>query len=165
MGMAAKRRAMPEKRSARDRTRPDARFPVAPQAGLPKDYASALAAIKSRIQKERLRVVLSADSAMALLYWDIGRTILDRQESVGWGAKVIDRLAADLRDAFPDMKGFSPASPTSPPRSSKIRTCSTSWAPPTRAASARSNRRSSIRSSDSCWKACGTLLNLRSADT
>jgi len=55
-----------------------------------------------------LRVVLAANSAMVLLYWDIGRVILDRQASEGWGAKVIDRLAADLREAFPDMKGFSP---------------------------------------------------------
>jgi predicted nuclease of restriction endonuclease-like (RecB) superfamily len=81
---------------------------VAPRAGLPKDYAPALATIKSRIHKERLRVMLSANSAMVLLYWDIGRTILERQASVGWGAKVIDRLAADLRAEFPDMKGFSP---------------------------------------------------------
>jgi predicted nuclease of restriction endonuclease-like (RecB) superfamily len=45
---------------------------------------------------------------MVLLYWDIGRMILVRQDSAGWGARVIDRLAADLREAFPDMKGFSP---------------------------------------------------------
>ena len=45
---------------------------------------------------------------MVLLYWDIGRMILDRQEREGWGAKIIDRLVADLREAFPDMKGFSP---------------------------------------------------------
>jgi len=45
---------------------------------------------------------------MVLLYWDLGRIILERQNRAGWGAKVIDRLAKDLRDAFPDMKGFSP---------------------------------------------------------
>jgi len=49
-----------------------------------------------------------ANAAMVLLYWDIGWMILDRQERAGWGTRVIDRLAADLRDAFPDMKGFSP---------------------------------------------------------
>jgi hypothetical protein len=63
--------------------------------------------IKQRIQQERLRVVMAANSAMVLLYWDIGRTILDRQEREGWGAKVIDRLSADLREAYPDMQGFS----------------------------------------------------------
>jgi predicted nuclease of restriction endonuclease-like (RecB) superfamily len=45
---------------------------------------------------------------MVLLYWDIGRSILEQQAELGWGAKVIDRLATDLRSAFPHMKGFSP---------------------------------------------------------
>ena len=45
---------------------------------------------------------------MVLLYWQIGRDILNRQERENWGAKVIDRLAGDLKRAFPDMKGFSP---------------------------------------------------------
>ena len=45
---------------------------------------------------------------MVLLYWDIGRLILDRQERAGWGARIIDRLSADLREAYPDMKGLSP---------------------------------------------------------
>ncbi len=75
---------------------------------MPGDYAEALKAIKRRIEKERLRVVLSSNAAMVRLYWDIGRMILDRQKRAGWGAKVIDRLAADLHEAFPDMKGFSP---------------------------------------------------------
>lgn len=44
-----------------------------------------------------------------LLYWQIGRDILARQASQGWGAKVIERLAHDLRTAFPEMKGFSRA--------------------------------------------------------
>jgi predicted nuclease of restriction endonuclease-like (RecB) superfamily len=75
---------------------------------LPSDYVETLTEIKRRVQEERLRVVLSANSAMVRLYWDIGRMILERQDKAGWGAKVIDRLAADLREAFPDMKGFSP---------------------------------------------------------
>ena len=55
-----------------------------------------------------MRTVLTANAGMVLLYWDLGRMILNRQKRSGWGAKVIDRLAADLREAFPDMKGFSP---------------------------------------------------------
>jgi predicted nuclease of restriction endonuclease-like (RecB) superfamily len=97
-------------RVTRGRTHPGgASFPVASsRAELPRGYAKTLGEIKRRIQQERLRVVLAANTAMVLLYWDIGRVILDRQEREGWGAKVIDRLAADLREAFPDMKGFSP---------------------------------------------------------
>jgi predicted nuclease of restriction endonuclease-like (RecB) superfamily len=43
------------------------------------------------------------------LYWDIGREIVQRQEQEGWGAKVIDRLAADIQGAFPGIGGFSRA--------------------------------------------------------
>jgi len=97
-------------RASRGRTHPDgASFPVAlPRSGLPRGYAKTLGEIKQRILQERLRVVMAANAAMVLLYWDIGRMILDRQERAGWGARVIDRLAADLREAFPDIKGFSP---------------------------------------------------------
>lgn len=96
------------KRLAPGRAQEDARFPATPpKAGLPQDYEEAVGSIKRRIQEERLRVVLSANLAMVLLYWDIGQMILERQDRVGWGAKVIDRLAADLHEAFPDMRGFS----------------------------------------------------------
>ena len=78
-----------------------------PRAELPRGYAETLGDIKQRNQQERLRVVMAANSAMVLLYWDIGRLIVDRQEREGWGAKVIDRLAADLHEAYPEMKGFS----------------------------------------------------------
>lgn len=96
-------------RLARGRSRPGARFPVAPSvAGLPEDYAKTLSDIKQRIQQERLRTVLAANSAMILLYWDVGIQILRRQKDSGWGAKVIDRLSADLKSAYPEMQGLSP---------------------------------------------------------
>ncbi len=96
-------------RKSRGRIREDASFPVAPpHESLPVSYASVLGEIKQRIQAERLRVIMAANSAMIILYWDIGRLILDRQERESWGAKVIDRLSADLREAYPDMGGLSP---------------------------------------------------------
>jgi len=64
--------------------------------------------LKARIQDTRLRAVLAANAAMIHLYWELGRTILERQAREGWGAKVIDRLSYDLREAFPDMAGLSP---------------------------------------------------------
>jgi predicted nuclease of restriction endonuclease-like (RecB) superfamily len=75
---------------------------------LPRDYAEVLADLKDRVGRERLRTVMAANSAMVLLYWDIGATILQRQSKEGWGSKIIDRLSADLRAAFPDMSGLSP---------------------------------------------------------
>jgi predicted nuclease of restriction endonuclease-like (RecB) superfamily len=74
---------------------------------LPDAYPSLLEGLKSRIGQERLRVVMAANAAMVLLYWEIGRAIGERQEAEGWGTKVIDRLAVDLQRAFPDMRGLS----------------------------------------------------------
>ncbi len=99
---------VPERKS-RGRKREDASFPVAPiRMGLPDRYAAVLKEIKRRIQAERLRTVMAANSAMIMLYWNIGRLILERQKREGWGARVIDRLSADLREAYPDMSGLSP---------------------------------------------------------
>jgi biotin operon repressor len=71
-----------------------ASFHVAPtRSELPIGYAEMLGEIKLRIQQERLRIVLTANAAMVMLYWDIGRMILDRQERAGWGVKVIDPVA------------------------------------------------------------------------
>jgi len=96
-------------RAQRGRTDRSAMFPVAAQASdMPADYAAWLAEIKGRIHGERLRLVLASNSVMVLLYWDIGQRILNKQAEQGYGTKVVDRLAADLRDAFPDMRGFSP---------------------------------------------------------
>ena len=67
---------------SRGRMREDASFPVAPtRMGLPTATPIVLAEIKQRIQTERLRTVMAANSAMVMLYWDIGRLILDRQET------------------------------------------------------------------------------------
>ena len=77
------------------------------QTDLPDGYTNLLASLKKRIQQERIKTVLSANRAMVILYWDIGASILERQQTEGWGAKVIDRLSFDLKEAFPDMKGFS----------------------------------------------------------
>lgn len=84
-------------------------FPVAAAAGdMPADYLAWFTEIKRRIHGERLRLVLASNSVMVLLYWDIGQRILQKQAEQGYGTKVIDRLALDLCQAFPEMKGFSP---------------------------------------------------------
>ena len=74
----------------------------------PEGYADWLAELKGRIHSAQQRAALAVNRELVLLYWQIGRDILGRQAAQGWGAKVIERLANDLRQAFPDMKGFSP---------------------------------------------------------
>ncbi len=74
---------------------------------VPGDYASLLRDLKDRIRAAQTRAALAVNRELVLLYWAIGRDILQRQEREGWGAKVLDRLAADLRAAFPEMRGLS----------------------------------------------------------
>lgn len=74
---------------------------------LPSDYSDRLTSLKQRILGARQRAILAVNDAQTRLYHEIGREILDRQSQQGWGAKVIDRLSADLRSAFPQMKGLS----------------------------------------------------------
>ena len=84
-------------------------FPIASATSeMPAGYASFLSVLKKRIKEERLRVVMASNAALVNLYWDISSGILKKQKEKGWGAKVIDRISADLGKAFPDMKGFSP---------------------------------------------------------
>ncbi len=75
---------------------------------LPGDYGAWLAELKTRIHASQQRATLAVNRELVWLYWQIGQDILVRQDREGWGAKVIERLAQDLRSAFPDMKGFSP---------------------------------------------------------
>lgn len=80
---------------------------MANNLSIPEDYHDFLRELKGRILQAQVRAVLSVNRELVLLYWQIGGDILDRQQQQGWGAKVIDNLATDLRKAFPEMKGFS----------------------------------------------------------
>jgi predicted nuclease of restriction endonuclease-like (RecB) superfamily len=75
---------------------------------LPSDYHAFLQSIKTRVQQAQLKAVVAVNTELIMLYWQIGREILERQGKEGWGTGVIDRLAKDLHAAFPQMKGFSP---------------------------------------------------------
>ena len=104
----AKAQPEPESRLSRGRARDDARFTAAPAlAGLPESYAATLQEIKTHLRSARVRAVLAANPIVLEAYWRTGKIILQRQQETAWGARVIDRLAADLREAFPDMSGLS----------------------------------------------------------
>lgn len=74
---------------------------------VPHDYAATLDELKREVHAARLRVQRQANNELLALWWRIGHTILERQAQEGWGTKVLDRLATDLRAEFPSMKGFS----------------------------------------------------------
>jgi predicted nuclease of restriction endonuclease-like (RecB) superfamily len=73
----------------------------------PPDYATWLQDVKARIQAARIAVARSANRELILLYWDLGRGIVEKQEAMGWGKSVVETLSADLREAYPGVKGFS----------------------------------------------------------
>ena len=72
------------------------------------DYPAFLATLKERILRARISAARAINNELVLLYWDIGRVIVEKQQTAGWGDSVVERLAADLRAEFPDMRGFSP---------------------------------------------------------
>ena len=73
----------------------------------PDNYRRFLQSLKDRIRSAQVKAALAVNQELILLYWQIGREILDRQQQEGWGTKVIDRLAKDLKRDFPEMTGFS----------------------------------------------------------
>lgn len=77
------------------------------RASIAEGYDDFLHDLKERIRNAQVRAVLAVNRELVLLYWQIGRDILTRQQQQGWGAKVIERLSTDLRSSFPEMKGFS----------------------------------------------------------
>ena len=84
-------------------------FPTpAALSDMPDWYADMLGSIKELIANGRRQVMWTANVQMSMMYYRIGQTIIQRQNSEGWGSKVVDRLSADLKKAFPEMHGFSP---------------------------------------------------------
>lgn len=73
----------------------------------PEGYGEWLADLKARVHAAQQRAAITVNTELIHLYWQIGREILDRQGQEGWGAKITQRLSHDLREAFPDMRGFS----------------------------------------------------------
>ena len=72
-----------------------------------KNYAAILHSLKEKIRQRQQQASLQVNIQLLELYWEIGQVILQQQAKEGWGAKVIDRLAKDLKADFPKMKGLS----------------------------------------------------------
>ncbi|BAS60033.1 hypothetical protein LBWT_X1050 (plasmid) [Leptolyngbya boryana IAM M-101] len=83
------------------------RFVAKSSSLVPEGYPQLLNDLKERIRTAQVRAAVAVNRELVLLYWQIGRMILDRQAQAGWGAKVIDQLSKDLRREFPEIKGFS----------------------------------------------------------
>lgn len=74
---------------------------------IPTGYLEFFNDLKSRVKASRYKAVRAVNQELVLIYHFIGSEILSRQKNLGWGAKVIDRLSFDLKNEFPEIKGFS----------------------------------------------------------
>src|SRR3546814_1594617 len=70
-------------------------------------YLQLVGDLKERIRQSQQRAALAVNTEMLELYWYIGNVISSQIKNAGWGAKIIDRLSADLKNEFPDVRGFS----------------------------------------------------------
>jgi predicted nuclease of restriction endonuclease-like (RecB) superfamily len=78
------------------------------QSLIPVGYPELFEVLKEKIRSSQLKASFAVNSELIQLYWEIGREILQRQQKEGWGAKIIERLAKDLKSTFSQMAGFSP---------------------------------------------------------
>lgn len=74
---------------------------------IPRDYPAFLKDLKARIQSAQVRAAFAINAELLRLYWDVGRSLIEQQSTSGWGARVLSRLAVDLKNEFPEVKGFS----------------------------------------------------------
>ena len=75
---------------------------------IPSTYIELLNTLKEKIRSSQIKASISVNTELIKLYWEIGLEIVQRQKEEGWGTKVIDKLAKDLKASFPQMAGFSP---------------------------------------------------------
>lgn len=73
-----------------------------------REYTEFVTELKTRIQSARISAARAVNRDLILLYWDIGRGILERQAHLGWGKAVVETLAKDLTKEFPSTNSFSP---------------------------------------------------------
>ena len=74
---------------------------------LNREYVEFVTELKQRIASARLHAARAVNQDLILLYWDIGKGIVERQAAMGWGDSVVEALAKDLQKAFPGTSGFS----------------------------------------------------------
>src|SRR5215468_7667633 len=80
---------------------------MAGKSQLPPGYAGLLTRVKERVRSAQIKAAISANRELILLYWDIGRAIVDAQKNKGYGKRVVEMLSVDLRREFPEMAGLS----------------------------------------------------------
>lgn len=72
-----------------------------------KNYDDILKNIITDIKFAKVQTVKAVNKNLILLYWNIGKRISDEQIIQNYGKSVVEKLSKDLRQEFPNAKGFS----------------------------------------------------------
>ena len=72
-----------------------------------KEYRLFIENIKSKIRAAQVKASFSVNAELIQLYWEIGRSVIDRQNKDGWGSSVIEQMSRDIQKEFPGIEGFS----------------------------------------------------------
>lgn len=71
------------------------------------DYKIFLKDVKDRIKTAQYEALRTVNKQLVSLYWDLGKLIVEKQETLGWGKSVVEKLSVDLQNEFPGITGFS----------------------------------------------------------
>jgi predicted nuclease of restriction endonuclease-like (RecB) superfamily len=71
------------------------------------DYAHLLCDLKHKIKTAQLKAHRAVNTELILLYWSIGKELLQRQKVEAWGSKYLEQISKDLKAEFSNVSGFS----------------------------------------------------------
>jgi predicted nuclease of restriction endonuclease-like (RecB) superfamily len=71
------------------------------------NYKNWITSLKDKIRSAQIKAALSVNEQMIMLYWDIGKSIVEKQQEHNWGSKIVEQMAQDLKRELPDTNGFS----------------------------------------------------------
>ena len=70
------------------------------------DYVAWLSEIKQRYHSAQIKAAVKVNTEKLAFNWSVGRDLVIRKAEEKWGSGVVEQLSFDLRDAFPNEKGF-----------------------------------------------------------
>lgn len=71
------------------------------------DFTTFVKEIKSKIYSAKSKAILSANRLMIELYLEIGREIVEKQDTLGWGKSVVEVMSKELKSEFGEKSGYS----------------------------------------------------------
>lgn len=74
---------------------------------LDSEYSEWMQKIKDQYRNTQIRAAVKVNSEQLLFYWSLGRDLVEKKAEEKWGAGVVEQVSLDLKNEFPDAKGFS----------------------------------------------------------